>query len=76
MVKQENPNFIASKYAPNPKEVSYWIDLATVSYTHLTSFEANNTWQRWNSSGSVITTPLRIEQTSTAIPCLLYTSIS
>lgn len=31
MVKQENPNFIASKYAPNPKEVSYWIDLATDS---------------------------------------------
>lgn len=27
MIKQENPNFIASKYAPNPKEVSYWIDL-------------------------------------------------
>lgn len=27
MVKQENTNFIASKYAPNPKEVSYWIDL-------------------------------------------------
>ena len=31
MVKQENPNFIASKYAPNPKEVSYWIDLTTDS---------------------------------------------
>ena len=31
MVKQENPNFIASKYSPNPKEVSYWIDLATDS---------------------------------------------
>lgn len=31
MVKQENPNFIVSKYAPNPKEVSYWIDLATDS---------------------------------------------
>jgi hypothetical protein len=31
MVKQENPNFIASKYAPNPKEVSYWIDLAADS---------------------------------------------
>ena len=31
MVKQENPNFIASKYAPNPKEVSYRIDLATDS---------------------------------------------
>lgn len=36
-----------------------------------TSFEANNTWQRWNSSGSVITTPLRIEQTSTTIPLTL-----
>lgn len=31
MIKQENPNFIASKYAPNPKEVSYWIDLAADS---------------------------------------------
>lgn len=30
MVKQENPNFIASKYA-HPKEVSYWIDLTTDS---------------------------------------------
>lgn len=30
-----------------------------------------NTWQRWNSSGSVITTPLRIEQTSTTIPLTL-----
>lgn len=28
-------------------------------------------WQRWNSSGSVITTPLRIEQTSTTIPLIL-----
>lgn len=27
MIKQENPNFVASKHAPNPKEVSYWIDL-------------------------------------------------
>lgn len=36
-----------------------------------TSSEANNTWQRWNSSGSVITTPLRIEQTSTTIPLTL-----
>lgn len=37
-----------------------------------TSFDANNTWQRWNSSGSVITTPLRIEQTSTTIPLTLH----
>lgn len=35
-----------------------------------TGYDGNNTWQRWNSSGSVITTPLRIEQTST-IPLTL-----
>ena len=27
MIRRENPNFMASLYAPNPKEVSYWIDL-------------------------------------------------
>lgn len=43
-----------------------------LNYSYVgTSFEANNTWQRWNSSGSVITTPLRIEQTSTTIPLTL-----
>lgn len=32
----------------------------SLNYSYIgTSFEANNTWQRWNSSGSVITTPLR-----------------
>lgn len=36
-----------------------------------TSRDGNNTWQKWNSSGSVITTPLRIEQTSTTIPLTL-----
>lgn len=36
-----------------------------------TSYDGNNTWQRWNSSGSVITTPLRIEQTSTTTPLTL-----
>lgn len=29
MIKQENPNFVASFYAPNPMEVTYWIDLST-----------------------------------------------
>lgn len=44
----------------------------SLNYSYIgTSFEANNTWQRWNSSGSVITTPLRIEQTSTTIPLTL-----
>lgn len=42
----------------------------TLSYAYIgNTYE--NTWQRWNSSGSVITTPLRIEQTSTAIPLTL-----
>lgn len=36
----------------------------TLNYAYIGS-TYNNTWQRWNSSGSVITTPLRIEQTST-----------
>lgn len=27
MIKQESPNFLASVYAPNPMEVTYWIDL-------------------------------------------------
>lgn len=31
----------------------------------------NNTWQRWNSSGSVVNVPLRVEQTSTTIPLTL-----
>ena len=44
----------------------------SLNYSYVgTSSEANNTWQRWNSSGSVITTPLRIEQTSTTIPLTL-----
>lgn len=44
----------------------------SLNYSYVgTSFEANNTWQRWNSSGSVITTPLRIEQTSTTPPLTL-----
>lgn len=44
----------------------------SLNYSYVgTSFEANNAWQRWNSSGSVITTPLRIEQTSTTIPLTL-----
>ena len=28
MIKQENPSFVASFYAPNPMEVTYWIDLS------------------------------------------------
>ena len=45
----------------------------SLNYSYVgTSFEANNTWQRWNSSGSVITVPATINQTSSATPLTLY----
>lgn len=44
----------------------------SLNYSYVgTSFEANNTWQRWNSSGSVITVPLSISQTSSGQPLTL-----
>lgn len=45
----------------------------SLNYSYVgTSFEANNTWQRWNSSGSVITVPLSISQTSSVTPLTLH----
>lgn len=45
----------------------------SLNYSYVgTSFEANNTWQRWNSSGSVITVPATINQTSSATPLTLH----
>lgn len=45
----------------------------SLNYSYVgTSFEANNTWQRWNSSGSVITVPATINQTSSVIPLTLH----
>lgn len=37
-----------------------------------TNYEDNDTWQRWNSSGSVITVPTTISQTSSVTPLTLY----
>lgn len=37
-----------------------------------TNHESSGTWQRWNSSGSVITVPATINQTSSAIPLTLH----
>lgn len=37
-----------------------------------TNYEGSGTWQRWNSSGSVITVPATINQTSSVIPLTLY----
>lgn len=44
----------------------------SLNYSYVgTSFEANNTWQRWNSAGSTITVPLSISQTSSGQPLTL-----
>lgn len=44
----------------------------SLNYSYVgTSFEANNTWQRWNSAGSTITVPLSISQTSSDQPLTL-----
>lgn len=37
-----------------------------------TDYDGNNTWQKWNSSGSTITVPLKIEQTSSVAPLTLH----
>lgn len=45
----------------------------SLNYSYVgTSFEANNTWQRWNPSGSVVTVPLKVEQTSSVTPLTLH----
>lgn len=36
------------------------------------NYEGSGTWQRWNSSGSVITVPATINQTSSVIPLTLH----
>lgn len=37
-----------------------------------TNYEGSDTWQRWNSSGSVITVPATINQTSSVTPLTLH----
>lgn len=37
-----------------------------------TNYDGNNTWQKWNSSGSTITVPLSISQTSSVTPLTLH----
>lgn len=43
----------------------------TLNYAYIGS-TYENTWQRWNSSGSVITVPLSISQTSSGYPLTLH----
>ncbi len=46
MVEYENPSFRASKYAPNPKEFTYWINLSADKYGNVinTYDPAKNKW--------------------------------
>lgn len=37
-----------------------------------TNYEGSGTWQRWNSSGSIVTVPLKVEQTSSVTPLTLH----
>lgn len=52
MIRQENPNFVASKYAPNPMEVSYWIDLTADSSGNIIKSYGNGQWipVNWNTN--------------------------
>lgn len=43
----------------------------TLNYAYIGN-TYDNTWQRWNSSGSTITVPLKIEQTSSVTPLTLH----
>lgn len=48
MIRRENPNFKASLYAPNPKEVTYWIDLKEGPDGQLIKTYVNNKWVKVN----------------------------
>lgn len=48
MIRRENPNFVASIYAPNPKEVTYWIDLTEGPDGQIIKSYVNNTWVKVN----------------------------
>lgn len=44
MIRQEKPNFVASRYAPNPKEVTYWVDLTASSDGQIIKCYVDNKW--------------------------------
>lgn len=48
MIRRENPNFVASIYAPNPKEVTYWIDLKEGPDGQVIKSFVNNKWVKVN----------------------------
>ena len=48
MIRRENHNFVASIYAPNPKEVTYWIDLTEGPDGQIIKSYVNNEWVKVN----------------------------
>lgn len=48
MIRRENINFVASVYAPNPKEVSYWIDLKEGPDGQVIKVYVDNEWVKLN----------------------------
>lgn len=44
MIKQERPNFVASKTAPSPYEVTYWIDLTADPHGQVIKCYADGKW--------------------------------
>lgn len=50
MIRQENINFVASKYAPNPTEVAYWIDLSADSSGNVIKSNTDGMWIPINNS--------------------------
>lgn len=53
MIRSENANFVASKYAPNPKEVSYWIDLTSDSSGNVIRSYRDGKWEFLNKDVNV-----------------------
>lgn len=51
MIKQENPNFVASFYAPNPMEVTYWIDLSEDANGNVIKTYDGKKWIPLNNQG-------------------------
>ena len=48
MLRQGKPNWVASLYAPNPKEVTYWIDLSSSSDGQIVRCYTNGKWAKLN----------------------------
>lgn len=48
MLRQEKPNWVASLHAPNPKEVTYWIDLSSNSDGQVVRCYTKGKWAKLN----------------------------